>query len=127
VWRRAAVAGLAVLAVALPPGSPVAQDVPPTCDFRTTSLRDPYLHFTAWEDKDGVIRGRLKNTHENETARQVAIRFTFALNPKGGGYQGSDCLVLGDIPPGGERAFEFVRPAPVRDVLHVLKDPHALW
>ena len=125
--KAAAVAGLALLAVALGPGAPPAQDLPPTCDFRYTSLRDPFLHFTAWEDKDGVIRGRLKNIHEDETARQVAIRFTFSLNPQGGGYQGSYCLVVGDIPPGGERTFTFVRPEPVRTVLYVRSDPHGLW
>ena len=101
--------------------------MPPTCNFSYASLRDPLLHFTAWEDQGGVIRGRLQNTHEFETARQVAIRFTFSLNPRGGGYQGSYCIVLGDIPPGGEKGFVFVRPEPVRDVQHVLKDPHALW
>ncbi len=121
------VAGLALLAAALWPEPVPAQGLPPTCDFNYTSLRDPLLHFTAWEDRDGVIRGRLKNTHEFETARQVAIRFTFSLNPHGGGYQGSSCIVLGDIPPGGEKTFVFVRPDPVRDVQHVQKDPHALW
>ncbi len=125
--RAAATAGLALLAVALGPGAPPAQDLPSTCDSRYTSLRDPFLHFTAYEDKDGAIRGRLKNVHEDETARQVAIRFTFSLNPQGGGYQGSYCLVLGDLPPGGERDFTFVRPEPVRTVLHVKSDPHGLW
>lgn len=120
-------AGLALLAGLLRPAPLPAQAPPPTCDFSYTSLRDLLLHFTAWEDQDGVIRGRLKNTHEFETARQVAIRFTFSLNPQGGGYQGRYCIVLGDLPPGGEKAFVFVRPEPVRDVQHVLKDPHALW
>ncbi len=125
-WRRAA-AGLIFLAAVSPLASLGAQDVAPSCDFRLTSLRDLYLHFTAWEDKDGVIRGRLKNTHEDATARQAAIRFTFTLNPQGGGYQGSYCLLLGDIPPGGEKSFVFVRPEPVRDVLYVKADPHGLW
>ena len=121
-----ATAGLALLAGVFRPAALPAQDLPPTCNFNYTSLRDPLLHFTAWEDKDGVIRGRLKNTHESETARQVAIRFTFSLNPQGGGYQGRYCIVIGDIPPGGETVFVFIRPEPVRDVQHVLKDPHAL-
>jgi hypothetical protein len=113
--------------VAFGPPAPPAQDLPLTCNFSYASLRDPLLHFTAWEDKAGVIRGRLKNTHAFETARQVAIRFTFALNPQGGGYQGSYCLVLGDIPPGGETDFVFVRPDQVLDVQHVRPDPHGLW
>ncbi len=120
-------AGLALLAGGFHPEGLPAQELPSTCNFNYTSLRDRLLHFTAWEDKGGVIQGRLKNTHEFETARQVAIRFTFSLNPQGGGYQGSYCILLGDLPPGGEAAFVFVRPDPVRDVLHVLKDPHALW
>ncbi len=107
--------------------APPAQELPPTCNFNYASLRDPLLHFTAWEDKGGVIRGRLKNTHPFETARQVAIRFTFSLNPQGGGYQGSYCIALGDLPPGGESAFVFVRPDPVLDVPTVKPDPHALW
>ena len=127
--RRAAgaAAGLALLVVTFAPGAPAAQDVPTTCDFRYTSARDLYLHFTAYEDRDGAIRGRLKNTHESETARQVAIRFTFSLNPQGGGYQGSYCIVLGDIPPGAEKDFVFLRPDPVLDVRHVRQDPHGLW
>ncbi|HYB71871.1 MAG TPA: hypothetical protein VED18_00755 [Candidatus Sulfotelmatobacter sp.] len=83
-------------------------------------------YFTAYEDQDGAIRGRLKNTHEVATARQVAIRFTFSLNPQGRGYQGSYCIVLGDIPPGAEKDFVFPRPGRVRDVQHVRPDPHGL-
>jgi hypothetical protein len=118
---------LALLALVFAARAAPAQGVPPTCDLRYTSLRDPFLHFTAYEDREGAIRGRLKNTHEVETARQVAIRFTFSLNPQGGGYQGSYCIVLGDIPPGAEKDFTFVRPDPVRDVQHVRPDPHGLW
>ena len=83
-------------------------------------------YFTAYEDQDGAIRGRLKNTHEVATARQVAIRFTFSLNPQGRGYRGSYCIVLGDIPPGAEKDFVFLRPGRVRDVQHVRPDPHGL-
>ncbi len=119
--------GLALLAFAALASSPFAQELPATCDFTRTSVRDPFLHFTAWEDRDGVIRGRLKNTHEFETARETAIRLTFSLNPRGGGYQGSFCILVGDIPPGGETTFEFIRPEAVRETLHVQKDPHALW
>lgn len=121
------VPGVAAL-MALAAGSfPAAQEIPATCGSIPVSTRDHYLHFTAWEDKDQVIRGRLKNTHPFEMARAAAIRFTFSLNPAGGGYQGTYCIVLGDIAPGAEASFEFVRPPAVATVSHVKQEPRALW
>ena len=123
------VGGFVLVVVAVGWAAPARAQPPPAaaCNFLYASLRDLYLHFTAWDDKDGVIEGRLKNTHPFETAREAVIRFTFALNPHGGGFRAGYCLVVGDIPPGEEVPFRFIRPEEVKDIRHALQDPHALW
>jgi len=119
--------GLSVIVLVLLVGGAGGAEVPATCSPLGASPRDPFLHFTAWEDRDRVIRGRLKNTHPFETARAAAIRLTFSLNSAGGGFQGSYCIVLGDIAPGDEVPFRFVRPPDVATAPHVKQNPRALW